>query len=82
MCISLSYLSLLKSYAFFKGGGGYVVSLSSLALSVASTCLIRSVVGAIHSPDQSRQVFEQYDASKVPQKFLGRLFDVLYEQFC
>ena len=41
--------------------GAIVVLHSSLSYFVASTRLIRSGVGAIHSPDQSRQGFEQYD---------------------
>ena len=44
---------------------------SSLSSFVASTRLIRSGVGAIDSPDQLRQGLEQYDASEVPEKFLG-----------
>ena len=35
--------------------------LSSLTSFVASTRLIRSGVGAIDGPDQSRQLFDQYD---------------------
>ena len=42
---------------------------SSLSSFVASTRLIRSGVGAIDSPDQSRQCFEQYDTSKVEKGF-------------
>ena len=34
----------------------------------ASTCPIRSGVGAIDNPDQPGQVFEQYDISEVPEK--------------
>ena len=44
---------------------------SSLSSFVASTRLIWSGVGAIDSPDQSRQGFEQYDTSEVLKKFLG-----------
>ena len=39
--------------------------------------LIRLGVGTIDSPDKSRQVFDQYDPSEVPEKFLGRLLDGL-----
>jgi len=39
--------------------GGIVVLLSLLASFVASTRLIGSGIGAIDSPDQSRQAFEQ-----------------------
>ena len=41
---------------------------SSLSSFVASTRLIWSGVGAIDSPDQSRQGFEQYDTSEVLEK--------------
>ena len=44
---------------------------SSLSSFVASTRLIRSGVGAIDSPDQSRQGFEQYDTPEVLEKILG-----------
>ena len=54
-----------------------MVILSSLALFVASTRLIRSEVGAIDSPDHSRQLFDRYDPCEVPENFLGRLFDAL-----
>ena len=82
---------------FFRGGcGGIVVHLFSMVSFFASTCPIWSGVGAIIGPDQSGQVFEQYDISEVPEKnFLGRLFDGLssenvhfwyfqglYKQFC
>ena len=54
---------------FFRGSSGAIVNLhSSLSLFVASTRLIRSEVGAIDSPDQSRQVFEQHDTSEVLEK--------------
>ena len=54
---------------FFRGTSGAIVVLhSSLSSFVASTHLIRSGVGAIDSPDQSRQGFEQYDTSEVIQK--------------
>ena len=48
--------------------------LSSLASFVASSRLIRSGVGAIDSPDQSRQGFEQYDTSEVFEKFSWATF--------
>ena len=51
-----------------------MVLLSSLASFVASTRLIRSGVGAIDSPDQSRQGFEQYDTSEVPENFSWATF--------
>ena len=41
---------------------------SSLPSFVTSTVLIRSGVGAIDSPDQSRQGFEQYDTFEVLEK--------------
>ena len=45
-----------------------MVFLFSLASFVASRRLIRSGIGAIHSHDQSRQVFEQYNTSAVIEK--------------
>ena len=60
----------------FKGScGGIVIQLFSMVSFFASTCPIRSGVGAIDNPDHSGQVFEQYDTSEVPENFLGRLFD-------
>ena len=58
---------------FFRGVSGTILVLnSSLSLFVASTRLIRLGVGAIDSPDQSCQGFEQYDTSQVlEKKFLG-----------
>ena len=54
---------------FFQGvSAAVVVLLTSLVLFVASTRLIRLGVGAIDSPDQSRQGFEQYDTSEVLEK--------------
>ena len=47
---------------------------SSLSSFVASTRLIRSGVGAIDSPDQSRQGFEQYDTSEVLENFFQLTF--------
>ena len=63
---------------FFRGVSGAIVVLhSSLSSFVASTRLIRSEDGAIDSPDQSRQGFEQYDTSEVLEKVFTRLFDGL-----
>ena len=63
---------------FFRETSGAIVVLhSSLSSFVASTRLIRSGVGAIDSPDQSRQGFEQYDTSEVLEKFFCRRFDHL-----
>ena len=60
---------------FFRGVSGAIVVLhSSLSLFVASTRLIRSGVGAIDSPDQSRQGFEQYDTSEVLEKVFQSTF--------
>ena len=55
---------------FFRGGGcgGIVVHPFSMGSFFASTCPMRSGVGAIDNPDQSGQVFEQYDISEVPEK--------------
>ena len=50
---------------------------SSLSSFISSTLLIRSGVGAIDSPDQSCQGFEQYDTSKVLEKVFSRIFDGL-----
>ena len=64
--------------SFFRGVSGAIVVLhSSLSSFVVSTRLIRSGAGAIDSPDQSRQTFDQYDTSGVPEKIFGRLFDGL-----
>ena len=60
---------------FFRGTSGAIVVLhSSLSLFVASKCLIRSGVGAIDSPDKSRQGFEQYDIFKVLEKVFQATF--------
>ena len=65
----------LTTCAFFGGGSGGIVLLhSSLSSFVASTRLIRSGVGAIDSPDQSRQGFEQYDTSEVLEKVFQSTF--------
>ena len=57
------------AFFFFRGtSGGIVVLLSLLASFVTSTRLIRSRLGAIDSPDQSRHGFEQYNTSEVLEK--------------
>ena len=48
----------------------------------ASTCPIQSGVGAIDNPDQSGQVFEQYDVSEVPEKFSRTTFRRLVVRKC
>ena len=45
-----------------------MVHLFSMVPFFASTCPIRSGAGANDNPDQSGQVFEQYDISEVPEK--------------
>ena len=68
---------------FFRGvSGGIVVLLSSLASFVASTRLIRSGIGAIDSPDQSRQGFEQYNTSEVLEKISRATFRSLVVKKC
>ena len=60
---------------FIRGSsGGIVVLHSSLPSFVASTRLIRSGVGAIDSPDQSCQGFEQYDTPEVLEKVFQPTF--------
>ena len=60
---------------FFRGVSGAIVVLhSSLLTFVASTRLIRSGVGAIDSPDQSRQGSDQYDTSEVIEKVFQSTF--------
>ena len=60
---------------FFRGNFHDIgLLLSSLTWFVASTRLIRSGVGAIDSPDPSRQLFDQYDPSEVPEKFSRATF--------
>ena len=60
---------------FFRGVSGAIVVLHSSLLSfVASTRLIRSRVGAIDSPGQSGQGFEQYDTSEVLEKVFQSTF--------
>ena len=46
----------------------------------ASTRPIRSGVGAIDNPHQSRQVFEQYDIYEVPQKMFSDDFSMACRQ--
>ena len=59
-----------------------MVLLSSLASFVASTRLIRSGIGAIDSPDQSRQGFEQYNTSEVLEKISRATFRSLVVKKC
>ena len=67
----------------FRGvSGGIVVLLSSLASFVASTRLIQSRIGAIDSPDQSRQGFEQYNTSEVLEKISRATFRSLVVKKC
>ena len=56
--------------------------LSSLASFIASTRLNRSRVCAIDSPDQSRQVFDQYDTSEVSEKFSWATFRWIVVKKC
>ena len=56
--------------------------LSSVTSFVAYTRLIRSEVGAIDSPDHSRQLFDQYDPSKVPEKISRATFRCLVVKKC
>ena len=51
-----------------------MIYLFSMVSFFASTCPIRSGVGAIDNPDQSGQVFEQYDVSEVPEKISRTTF--------
>ena len=63
---------MIRLIHFFRGSfRDIALLLSSVTLFVASTRLIRSEVGAIDSPDQSRQGLEQYDTSDVLEKILG-----------
>ena len=59
-----------------------MVLLSSLASFVTSTRLIRSRIGAIDSPDQSRQGFEQYNTSEVLEKISQATFRWLVVTKC
>ena len=68
---------------FFRGTFRYIgLLLSSVTSFVASTRLIRSGVGAIDSPDQSRQLFDQYDPSEVPENFSRATFRWLVVKKC
>ena len=68
---------------FFRGSFCDIgLLLSSVTSFVASTRLIRSGVGAIDSPDQSRQLFDQYDPSEVPEKFSRATFRWLVVKKC
>ena len=51
-----------------------MVPFSSLVSFVASTRLIWSGIGAIDSPGQSRQGFEQYNTSEVLEKISQATF--------
>ena len=60
---------------FFRGSFRDIgLLISSLRSFVAFTRPIRSGVSAIDSPDQSRQLFDQYDPSEVPEKFSRATF--------
>ena len=62
---------------FFRGSFRDIgLLLSSLTSFVASTRLIRSGVGAIDSPGQSRQLFDQYDPFEVPEKIFSGDFSL------
>ena len=51
-----------------------MVLISSLSSFVACTCLFRSGVGAIDSPNQSGQGFDQYDTFEVFEKVFEATF--------
>ena len=57
-----------------------MIYLFSMVSFFASTCPIRSGVGAIDNPDQSGQVFEQYDVSEVPEKNFSDDFSMACRQ--
>ena len=57
-----------------------MIYLFSMVSFFASTCPIRSGVGAIDNPDQSGQVFEQYDVSEVPEKIFSDDFSMACRQ--
>ena len=59
-----------------------MIYLFSMVSFFASTCPIRSGVGAIDNPDQSGQVFEQYDVSEVPEKISQTTFRWLVVRKC
>ena len=68
---------------FFSGSFRDIgLLLSSLTSFVASTRLIRSGVGAIDIPDQSCQMFDQYDPSEVPEKISRATFRWLVVKKC
>ena len=69
------FIALRANVRFFRGTlRDTGLLLSSLTSFVASTRLNRSRVGAIESPDHSRQVFDQYDTCEVPEKFSWATF--------
>ena len=57
-----------------------MIYLFSMVSFFASTCPIRSKVGAIDNPDQSGQVFEQCDVSEVPEKNFSDDFSMACRQ--
>ena len=59
-----------------------MIYLFSMVSFFASTCPIRSGVGAIDNLDQSGQVFEQYDVSEVPEIFSRTTFRWLVIRKC
>ena len=62
---------------FFRGSFRDIGLLFSLVTSfVVSTRLSRSGVGAIDSPDQSQQLFDQYDPSEVLEKIFSGDFSM------
>ena len=62
---------------FFRGSFRDIgLLLSSLTSFVASTPLTRSGIGANDSPDHSRQLFDQYDPSEVPEKIFSGDFSM------
>ena len=71
------------SVRFFRGSFRDIgLLLSSVTSFVASTRLIRSEVGAIDSPDHSRQLFDQYNSSEVPEKFSWATFRYFVVKKC
>ena len=59
-----------------------MIYLFSMVSFFASTCPIRSGVGAIDNPDQSGQVFEPYGVSEVPEKISRTTFRWLVVRKC
>ena len=57
-----------------------MIYLFSMVSFFASTCPIRSGVGAIDNPDQSGQVFDKYDVSEVPEKIFSHDFSMACRQ--